>query len=46
MDQCQMNIADCSLDPLGPLTRLWQDALTAETEKTGLDPAAAIELIR
>ena len=36
IDRRQMNIAGRILDPLGPLTQLWQIALDAEESKTGL----------
>ena len=41
-----MNIAGRILDPLGPLAQLWQNALTASKEKSGLDPAEVIELVQ
>ena len=41
-----MNIVGRILDPLDPLTQLWQDALAAEAGKTGLEPASVIELVR
>ena len=40
-----MNIAECIFDPVSPLTQLWQDALAAEMEKTGLEPASVIKLV-
>ena len=46
MDRRQMNIAGRILDPLGPLALLWQNALTASKEKSGLDPAEVIELVQ
>ena len=46
MDRRQMNIAGRILDPLGPLAQLWQNALTASKEKSGLDPAEVIKLVQ
>ena len=46
MDRRQMNIAGRILDPLGPLAQLWQNALIASKEKSGLDPAEVIELVQ
>ena len=40
-----MSIAECIFDPVSPLTQLWQDALAAEMEKTGLEPASVIKLV-
>ena len=41
-----MNIAGRILDPFGPLAQLWQNALTASKEKSGLDPGEVIELVQ
>ena len=46
MDRRHMNIAGRILDPMGPLTQLWQDALAAEKGKTGLEAASVIESVR
>ena len=34
-----LNLAARILDPIGPLTHLWEAALAANEHQTGLDPA-------
>jgi hypothetical protein len=46
MDRRQMNLAGRVLDCVGPLSQLWQNALRAQKEETGLAPALVIDLVR
>ena len=46
MDRRQLNLAGRIIDPMGPLLRLWQSALSAQEENTGLDPSAVIESVQ
>ncbi len=46
MDRRQLNLAGCILDPIGPLSRLWQTALSAQSENTGIDPAVVVEAVQ
>ena len=34
------------MDPLGPLAGLWQIALSAEADNTGVDPSVVIDFVR
>ena len=46
MDRRQLNSAGRMLDPIGPLSQLWQTAISAEEKghgHTGIDPAHVIE---
>ncbi len=45
MDRRQLNMAGRMLVPIGPLSQLWQTAISAEEKDTGIDPAFAIEAI-
>ena len=46
MDRRQLNLAARILDPIGPLTQLWEAALAANEHQTGLDPAVVVEFVR
>ena len=46
MDCRQLNLAGRILDPIGPLSLLWQTALSAQSENTGIDPAVVVEAIQ
>ena len=46
MDRRQLNLAGRMLDPLAPLSHLWQAAISAEAEGTGVDPGLVIEATR
>ena len=46
MDRRQLNLAGRILDPIGPLSLLWQTALSAQSENTGIDPAVVVEAIQ
>ena len=46
MDRCQLNLAGRILDPIGPLSLLWQTALSAQSENTGIVPAVVVEAIQ
>ena len=46
MDRRQLNLAGRILDPIGPLSRLWQTALSAQSENTGIDPAVVVEAVQ
>jgi hypothetical protein len=43
MDRRQLNMAGRMLDPIGPLSQLWQTAILAEEKATGKNPALVIE---
>ena len=45
-DRCQVNLAGGMLDPLAPLSHLWQSAISAEAEGTGADPRLFNERFR
>ena len=46
MDRRQLNMAGRMLDPIGPLSQLWQTAILAEEKATGIDPSLVIEACR
>ena len=46
VDCCELNLAGRILDPLGPLSGLWQTALSAQHENTGIDTAVVVEAIQ
>ena len=46
MDRRQLNLAARILDPIGPLTQLWEAALAANEHQTGLDPSIVVEFVR
>ena len=46
LDRRQLNLAGRILDPIGPLSLLWQTALSAQSENTGIDPAVVVEAIQ
>ena len=46
MDRRQLNMAGRMLDPIGPLSQLWQTAILAEEKATGKNPALVIEACR
>lgn len=46
MDRRQLNLAARVLDPLGPLIQLWETAISAEKQGTGLDPTLVVEFLR
>ena len=46
MDRRKLNLASRILDPIGPLSLLWQTALSAQSENTGIDPAVVVETIQ
>ena len=46
MDRRQLNLAGCILDPLGPLSQLWESSLIAEKRSIGLDPALVTDCVR
>ena len=46
MDKRQLNLAARILDPVGPLTQLWEAALAANEHQTGLDPSIVVEFVR
>ena len=46
LDRRHLNLAGRILDPLGPLAGLWQIALSAEADNTGVDPSLVIDFVR
>ena len=46
VDRRQRNLAGRILDPLGPLSGLWQTAQSAQHENTGIDPAVVVEAVQ
>ena len=46
VDHRQLNLAGRILDPLGPLSGLWQTAQSAQHENTGIDPAVVVEAVQ
>ena len=45
MDRRQLNLAARILDPIGPLTQLWEAALAASEHQTDLDPALVVKSV-
>ena len=46
VDRRQLNLAGRILDPIGPLSLLWQTALSAQSENRGIDPPVVVEAIQ
>ena len=46
VDRRQLNLAGRILDLISPLSLLWQTALSAQSENTGIDPAVVVEAIQ
>ena len=46
MDRRQLNLVGRILDPLGPLSQLWESSLNAKKRSIGLDPALVTDCVR